>query len=57
MKIEVVGFIAQTGIYANKVMSYVSFTGAEVQKAVMDAFNGADPKVVARTAKIVFGSK
>ncbi len=32
-------------------------TGAEVQKAVNDAFNGADPKVVARTAKIVFGSK
>ncbi len=30
-------------------------TGAEVQKVVMDAFNGADPKVVARTRKIVFG--
>jgi tripartite-type tricarboxylate transporter receptor subunit TctC len=30
-------------------------TGAVVQKAVMDAFAGADPKVVARARKIVFG--
>ena len=30
-------------------------TGAVVQKAVMDAFAGADPAVVARARKIVFG--
>lgn len=32
-------------------------TGAEVQKVVMDAFSSADPKVVARTAELVFGKK
>ena len=30
-------------------------SGAEIQKAVLDAFAGADPKVVARARKIVFG--
>ena len=30
-------------------------SGATVQKAVMDAFAGADPKVVARARKIIFG--